>query len=208
MTRCSRACPAPGIPCSGRVLRLALLLIVGLGVAGCASVPERLGPLPDQRLDLATVRADVAAAAGALVVWGGVVAGVENTDDGTRLEIVARPLGRDARPRETDVSPGRFRVWVDDFLEPRDHAPGREVTVRGRIAGSEEGRIGEHVYEFVQLEAEAVHLWERRPPPQDRRYDPWYDPWYHSGMPRGYYGPGWRHPRLLHHDPYHDGHFR
>lgn len=180
---------------------LPLALVAGLVLAGCASVPERLAPLPEDPVELSVARGDPAAVEGRLVVWGGVIAAVENTRDGTVLEVVKRSLDRDARPQPADVSPGRFRVYSDAFLDPRDHAPGREVTVRGRVAGSEEDRIGEHAYEFVRLEAEGVHLWERRPRPRDRYHDPWYDPLYGHWGPRGYYGPGWRYPYPRHHDP-------
>jgi len=172
---------------------LAGLLLAALLAAGCATVPEGIAPLPDEPPDRARILADPDAALGATVVWGGVIATIDNTAEGTDLEIVARELDRSARPREIDRSEGRFRVSIPQFLDPQVYAPGREVTVRGRIAGVEEDAIGEHPYRFVVLQAQAIHLWARRPP-ERVHYDPW---------PYGYYGPYWRHhPYYWRHDPW------
>lgn len=171
-------------------------LLLAVLLVGCASIPEGIEPLPEEPLTRAEVLADPEATKGQAVVWGGVIAAVENTRDGTRLEIVARPLNREARPREVDQSEGRFRAYIDDFLDPQVYEEGREVTVRGRLAGIEEGTIGEFDYRFVRVDAQTAHLWAKRPPPRDRYY---YDPW----GPPGYMGPYWRpHPYYWRHDPW------
>jgi len=172
---------------------LAGFLLAGLLATGCATVPEGIAPLPEDPPDRAGILADPESARGATVVWGGVIVAIENTAEGTELEIVARELDRSARPRDIDLSEGRFRVNIPQFLDPQVHAPGREVTVRGRIDGVEEDAIGEHPYRFVVVQAQSIHLWARRPP-EAVHYDPW---------PYGYYGPYWRHhPYYWRYDPW------
>ncbi|WP_038059517.1 Slp family lipoprotein [Thioalkalivibrio sp. ALJT] len=157
-------------------------------LAGCAGLPADLAPLPDAAPDREQVLADPAAVRGETVVWGGVIADIENTSGGTRLEVVARELDREGRPRESDGSPGRFRAFSTGFLDPQIYSQGREITVRGSIQGTEEGHIGDYAYTFVSLQADAVHLWPRRPPLTDRRlHDPFYDPFYRPWGPR--FGP-------------------
>ncbi|WP_024326882.1 Slp family lipoprotein [Thioalkalivibrio sp. AKL19] len=181
----------------GRVLVAAGLMFL---LVGCAGVPASLAPLPAAAPDREQVLADPAAAKGETVVWGGVIAAVENTSGGTRLEVVGRDLDRQGRPQEADRSPGRFRAVSSGFLDPQIYAEGREVTVRGVIQGTEEGTIGDYAYAFVTLQADAVYLWPRRPPPSERHhrdpfYDPLYDPFYSPWGPRyGAYGRYHPHP--------------
>ncbi len=160
------------------------LLGVSLAV-GCAGTPEAIAPLPPEPLSRAEVLADPDGARGATVVWGGVIAAIDNRDDGTGLELVARSLDRAGRPRDSDRSEGRFRVWTPDFLDPQIYAPGREVTVRGEVDGVEHATIGEYPYPFVTLRATGVHLWPVREPPREPLY---HDPWFWPGL----YDPYWR----------------
>lgn len=162
------------------------MLVVAL-LFGCATVPETLEPVPEEQPDWAQVRADPEAALGARVVWGGVIATIANRAEATHLEIVARPLGRNQRPQVDEPSPGRFRAVYPHFLDPEVYARGREVTVRGTVAGVVEGLIDEYPYVFPEVEAEAVHLWPRPPrEPQVIYRDPFWDPWWpHYRQPWG-----------------------
>jgi outer membrane lipoprotein len=154
----------------------ALLLPVIL-VAGCATAPESLQPVPEVQPGVADAQANPQAAAGATVVWGGTIAAISNHGDGTRLEVLARPLDGVRRPVADDRSEGRFRVFFAGFLDPHVYAPLREITVRGRITGVAEGRIGEFPYRFPEVEAVSVHLWPR-PEPTVIYRDPFWDPWW------------------------------
>ena len=189
----AHACPrrenAFSPACRGRQGRgLALAAAAALLFAGCATVPEDLQPVPEVQPEVAEVRAEPEAFAGATVVWGGNIARVENLAEGTRLEIVSRPLGRDQRPRDVDRSDGRFHAFFPDFLDPQVHAPMREVTVRGRVDGVNEGTIGEFGYTFPRVVVDSLHLWPvREPEPRVIARDPFWDPW-------GPWGPSWGHP--------------
>lgn len=170
-----------------RALRCLLSAGVLAVLSACAGTPASLAPLPEPIPDLQQVVADPAAMKGDTVVWGGVIAELENTTTGTRLEVVSRPLDRQGRPRALDDSRGRFRAHSGDFLDPQIYREGREVTVRGAIHGIEEGTIGDYAYTFPVLQADAVYLWPRRTAPDPLRHDPFYDPFFGPWGPR----PGW-----------------
>ncbi len=160
----------------------AALVAGALLVAACATVPQSLQPVPEAQPGIAEVLQHPDALQGAEVIWGGVIASVANLAEGTRLEIVSRPLGRDTRPVSGDRSDGRFRAFFPGFLDPQVHAPLREVTLRGRVTGVTEGMIGAHPYTFPEVEATAVHLWPPvQPEPRviyrDPFWDPFWDPW-------------------------------
>jgi|GEM_PF-1091851 len=173
---------APAVWLTSALAAAALLL------AGCATVPEDLQPVPEVQAGVAEVRADPEAFVGETVVWGGNIARVENLAEGTRLEIVARPLGRDQRPLDVDRSAGRFHAFFPGFLDPQVHAPMREVTVRGRVDGVNEGTIGEFGYTFPRVLVDSLHLWPvPEPEPRVIYRDPFWDPW-------SPWGPSWGHP--------------
>jgi outer membrane lipoprotein len=168
-------------------MKLAVLFAGCLLLSACATIPEDLQPVPEKQPALVEILQDPEGFEGATVVWGGVIASVSNMADGTRLEIVSRPLGRDKRPVSGDRSDGRFRAFFPGFLDPQVYARLREVTVRGQVTGVTDGVVGAFPYTFPQVDAAAVHLWPPVPPETHVIYrDPFWDPW-------GPWGP-YRHP--------------
>lgn len=149
--------PCPAVSRSS-VAALTLLL-----AAGCASVP----PAPEPTLSVAEARASEAEPAPDVAVrWGGTIADVRNTADGTTvLEVVSRPLRAGGRPRGGDATDGRFLAEVDAFLDPEIVKAGRDVTVTGRLAGRREGRIGEMAYRYPVVAVDDYRYWRPEPPP-------------------------------------------
>lgn len=161
------------------VVSLALLFLL----AACATPPAPLATGPFAAID--HQQALTAAALGARVRWGGRVVQATPRAEETCFELVAHPLDQTGRPRATDTTNGRFVACAPGFFDPAVYRLDREVTVVGRVAAPEEGRIGDHPYHYPKLAAETVYLWpERReeygPPlyPDPFWYSPYYGPWY------------------------------
>ncbi len=145
-----------------RFRRALLALLSAAALAACAP-----GPLSVEgaSLDLepGDVQADPEAAQGKTIVWGGKIVSSKNLAERTRLEIVAYPIRARAQRPQTDQKPlGRFRAYEPGYLETAEYAPGREVTVRGVITGTEEDPIDEVTYTYPTIEAEAIKLWPPR----------------------------------------------
>ena len=142
------------------------VIALSLVLAGCASAPFEtegidLGTLP------AEVREEPDATRGRLVLWGGTIARAHNLEEQTLLEVVAFPLAdRTQRPRLGAATLGRFRVYIDGYLETARFSAGREVTVRGRVGGPETGQVGEAEYVFPVIRSGELELW-----PERSRYD-------------------------------------
>jgi outer membrane lipoprotein len=175
--------------------RSSYLSLVVFIFAGCASqIPGVIKQPPASNLRLAEVRSDIERFRGSRIRWGGTIAAVENRKTETWIEVVARELDHDGRPKATDRSEGRFLVCVQGFLDPAVYAIGREITVTGTSASDITRPIGEYVYSYPMVNAEMVYLWESRPElPREYYYDPfwphpypWY-PWYPWGYPYRYY---------------------
>ena len=140
-----------------RLLLPGLLLLL----SGCASFPEPV-QLPPESPTVTYEQAamDIEGNKGMLAQWGGVIASIENQSEKTLLEVVYHPLRNYGRPLLNKESVGRFRVYVNGFLDPMVYQRGRTVTFSGTLIGLEEGLVGEHNYFYPTLEAKGYYLWE------------------------------------------------
>lgn len=144
-----------------RLITRSLMFISVMIVAGCASVPESV-QLPDNTplVDYQQVAASPATQKDKMARWGGVIADIQNKADKTQLDVVFYPLRAYGRPIVGKESIGRFRVYVDGFLDPMVYQKGRSVTFAGQVTGVEKGMVGEHVYQYPTMAATGHYLWE------------------------------------------------
>ena len=138
-----------------------LILLAALVLSACASGPR----YPTEGVELALTPQQATAEAtslrGKTILWGGMIINSSNLKDQTRLEILAYPLDSSQYP-QTDSAPlGRFLLVKDGYLETVDFAPGRLVTVRGPLAGTESGKVGETSYTYPLVRAQDLYLWSR-----------------------------------------------
>lgn len=129
-------------------------------VTGCAVVPESIEVVDESAL---VGYQQVASApdlnSQKVARWGGVITKVENLPDATVMEILHFPLRGYGRPVTATDSEGRFRVYIDGFLDPMVYEKGRSVTFTGKVLGVEDGLVGEHSYAFPTIKAEGYYLW-------------------------------------------------
>lgn len=151
-------------------------------LAGCAThVPQPIRQAPPGSPTEEAVRARPQAFVGARVRWGGTIAGVENREGETVVEMVSRDLDSRGRPIESDRSTGRFLARYAGFLDPMIYTQGRLLTVVGTVDGEERRPIGRFSYNFPAVKVESHHLWEPIPEVMHEPYSYhpfWYDPWW------------------------------
>lgn len=166
------------------------LLVFTLFLTGCATVPESV-QVPENTPLVAYQQ--VAAAPDAqkdkMARWGGVIANIENKADKTQLDVVYYPLRGYGRPIIGKESIGRFRVYVDGFLDPMVYQKGRSMTFSGTISGVEQGLVGEHNYHYPTMKAKGYYLWEDI----DRIEIETISVWPHHRYGFGYPFYGWNH---------------
>lgn len=168
-------------------------LFLSLLVTACATrAPEAIREAPPDDIPLTEARRDLTSHVGKRVRWGGRIAAVENRAQETWIDIVARSLDGNGRPRTGDESQGRFLARVDGFLDPAVYTKGRLITVAGTIERALTRPIGEYPYNYIVVKAETTKLWE---PPVERPVyyrdpfnDPFYDPFWPSRF-HPWYGP-------------------
>lgn len=149
-------------------------------LAGCTAVPESI-QVADENVLVSYRQANENPAVnkGKPARWGGVIAKVENLPDATMLEVLHYPLRSYGRPVSGDESMGRFRVYVDGFLDPMVFESGRTVTFAGDLIGVEEGAVGKHRYVFPTMQSKGYQLWKEieRVEVSAIHMWPYYDPW-------------------------------
>lgn len=142
-------------------IRLAAIAALALALAACATRPP---------LDSAGVRADLApwqvaemAEQGptpeAVVLWAGMIVGVDNLPDATEITIESYPLDKHQRPLVGAPSAGRFVAVLPGYVEALDLPEGRFLSVRGRVAGSREARLRGELGILPVIYADARYLW-------------------------------------------------
>jgi len=110
------------------------------------------------------------------VRWGGEVVALENRESEPWIEVAARELWDDGKPRDSDHARGRFLIRHDGFLDPTVYKADRKVTVVGRLDSRLTRKIGKHPYTYPLLHSESLYLWPR----DSARY---YDPYWPYGYP-------------------------
>ena len=171
------------------MLRPLIVLPLALGLAACASVPRPLqgafDPIPPPEAASRT-------ALGADVRWGGRILEIEPGADRTCFTVLAQPLDAGSRPLEGDRSLGRFIACRTGFYDPAVFAPGRSLTVTGRIAHVESRPVGEFAFAYPVLEAAVLYLWPDTQVVEIVHADPFwpiYRPWPWGGHYRSYRVP-------------------
>lgn len=161
------------------------IVLLAAGLASCATVP-----VPLQGQFAAATPRDATGAGGQTVRWGGEIIKVEPKTDSTCFEILSRRLDDSARPVASDPNGGRFIACRSGFYDPEEFQRGRDLTVIGRVTGTDRGKVGDFDYAYPHVAADTIYLWPKRPLYIRQPY--YYDPWLYGpyGGPWGY-GPYW-----------------
>lgn len=101
---------------------------------------------------------------GNIVILGGVIASSINTEEGTYIEVVQKPLDSRGRPQDIDISYGRFIIHHEGYLDTAIYTTGREITVVGEVLGKKTRQLGQIMYPYLLLKSREIYLFEPRRP--------------------------------------------
>jgi outer membrane lipoprotein len=171
--------------------------LVGMGCTHIISQPMRQQAQP--LVSFAELRTNPEAFKGRTVILGGEILQTTNLREGTRVEILQRPLSGSETPRLTDTTGGRFMAFCNEYLDPAVYAPQRRITVAGRVLDSYVGKVGEVDYAYPLISCEEIHLLPpasaelHRYPAYPWWYSaPYFYPWTVGPYPYAFWGPYWR----------------
>lgn len=192
--------PLPRCPLTRALIRALSLMLWVVALGGCASsVPKEIRQPPPGDLQLEQVLRQPQGGLGERVRWGGHIVTVENAERETRVILLAKPLDYGGRPKETDLSAGRFLARFDGFRDPVTYQEGRGLTVVGVLEPAMTRAVGDYPYRYPVVRVETAYLWPPLPdyPPAYRWYpycSPFYDPFYDCYWDP-WYRPGYRYWR-------------
>jgi outer membrane lipoprotein len=136
-----------------------LLLLTIISLFGCAHViSKEIREKADIELAPSDLLKKPDAYRGKIVILGGVIVNSTNTEEGTYIEVVQKPLDYRGRPEDTDISHGRFIILYEGYLDTAIYSEGREVTVAGEILGKTIQPLGEMEYPYLLIKSSELHL--------------------------------------------------
>jgi outer membrane lipoprotein len=172
------------------------VLALLLSCTGCTHVlSENARRMADTSITFGDIRQNPEGYVGKMVILGGSIAGVKNSKEGSRMEIVQFDLDSIYFPGG-GRSAGRFLAEAQQFLDPMVYKRGRAVTVFGELKGKKTLPLDETDYTYPVLQAREIYLWPE-PAPETTLYyppPPYYDPYYFYGPFDPWYGPYWYRP--------------
>ncbi len=142
-------------------MRILLYMASVVVLSACSAIPEKLQLAENTNIIVfSDIKNNAEASVGQATRWGGIIAKVENQAKRTMIEVVSFELGNSAKPKQKNETAGRFRLYFSGLLDPVIYKKGKSITAVGTISVFEDGKIGEHEYQFPVLQATNVHLWK------------------------------------------------
>jgi outer membrane lipoprotein len=97
---------------------------------------------------------------GSIVILGGIIISSRSTEEGTYIEVLQNPLDSRDRPKDTDVSDGRFIIFSESYLDPAIYSKGRAVTVAGEVLGKMIRPLDDIEYPYTLIRSKEIHIVE------------------------------------------------
>lgn len=138
-----------------------ILIATLISLLGCAHVVSKeLREKVDKEVTPMALFKDPDIHKGKTVMLGGIIVSSINTEEGTYIEVVQRPLDYRGRPEDTDLSLGRFLIFYEGYLDTAIYSMGREVTVAGEVLGKRLRPLGEIQYQYPLIKSKELYLFE------------------------------------------------
>ncbi len=141
--------------------KLFFLLLPLLFLSSCAHVVSPgLREQADKEITAQALFSNPDAYRGKLVILGGTIARATNTEKGTYIEVVQKPLDYRGMPKDTDATYGRFLILYNGYLDAAIYSRGREVTVAGEVLGKTVRPLDEIQYTYPLIKSRELYLLE------------------------------------------------
>jgi len=135
------------------------LVLSCLLLGACTSLPQAMKDAHVADVTYAQVSQNIDSHKDALVRWGGVIIGVENSENLSIIQALFYPLNYFGRPKLGGAHGGLFIIKSPEFLDPIIYTKGKEITVVGILNGGIERTVGKKAIQVPLLLSTATHLW-------------------------------------------------
>lgn len=146
--------------------KLSIMVVFLLTAAACSRqelIPERLESQVNRDLRFAEVKESPDLYRGKLILVGGKVLSATRLKEGTRIEVLQRPLSTDLVPEEAEESHGRFVAMdVDNnVIDPAELEDSKLITMVGEVVGMDTVKIDQVTQGVPKLRIKHVTVWDR-----------------------------------------------
>lgn len=139
------------------------MIIILFIVNGCAHVVSKdMLEQVDKELSPADLFKTPEQYTGKTVMLGGTIISAKNTDQGTYVEVLQKPLDYRGQPQDTDISYGRFIIYHQEYLDAAIYSTGKDITAAGTLLGTMLRPFGEIQYPYLLIMAREIHLFGLR----------------------------------------------
>ncbi len=125
----------------------------------CAAIPRASLKQVDREITYQDVAQDPDRYKGKVILAGGQIISTDVQPGETWVKVLQHPLDWRQKPKNTDVSYGRFLVRFPGFADPAVYAPGKDITVVGEVEGKKVLPIGGMDYSYPELIPRDQVLW-------------------------------------------------
>jgi outer membrane lipoprotein len=151
--------------------RCSIILSLLLLVTGCAHwIGDKSRALADPSITFEQLRENPEAYRGKLVLLGGTVEAVTQTEEGTTLEIQEHKLDSRELPDVVIPSRGRFLSISSGVLDPAKYQRGALVTMMGEVAGKRIHPLHGVEYSYPVIAVREIHAIELPEPHPEYDY--------------------------------------
>jgi outer membrane lipoprotein len=138
-----------------------MLLFIFVLFWGCAPViSQSMREQVDKDLTPQILFKDPDAYKGSIVILGGIIISSRSAKEGTYIEVLQNPLDSRDRPKDTDMSNGRFIIFSDKYLDPAIYSKGKAVTVAGEVLGKMIRPLDDIEYPYTLIRSKEIHIVE------------------------------------------------
>src|SRR4030095_10156612 len=136
-----------------------ILLSLSLVVSGCGGlIPSELREKIQRDVSLRNLQQDPEAYKGQLVLLGGEILDVKNSEDGDTVDVLHRPLNTSSRAILSGESERRFVIKLTKEISlEKSYREGQPLTVVGEVMEEAESRAGKDIPSPILL-ARYLHL--------------------------------------------------
>lgn len=153
-------------------------------MAGCAHViSEENRKSVDASITFERLKENPGKFTGSTLMLGGIIAGVQNTQEGGQIEVIQYQLTDDGYPDETQGSAGRFLAASPAHLDAGMYPEGKLITIFGEAKGSRSLKSNDVNTVYPVISMREAHVWL----PEEKDVRPFripgtnlVDPYYHG----------------------------
>jgi outer membrane lipoprotein len=145
-------------------MNIIIFILMTLMIAGCTSViTDEVRSMVDDTAGIDEVLNRPEKYLGSTVLWAGIIINTKNFGNHTVIEVLQKPADYQGRPKDVDISNGRFLARTEDFLDPAIYSIGREITVAGKVLGHDTAPVGDYNYTYPVISITELYLWPAEP---------------------------------------------